>query len=57
MKPDGWPYIPPEGVTLTIGDSTKNISATIDNFRITPGVIDPSEFMGSTSAGFMVIFK
>ncbi len=57
VNPNGWPYIPPEGVTLTIGDPTKNISATIDNFRITPGVIDPSEFMGSTSAGFMVIFK
>jgi hypothetical protein len=56
-SPNGWPYIPPEGVTLTLGDATKNVNATIDNFRITPGILDPSKFMGCTSAGLIISFR
>ncbi len=49
-------YIPPEGTCLSIGGSAYT-GMTIDNVRITPGVLDPTEFMGYESAGLMILLK
>lgn len=52
----GQMYIPPEGTCLSIGGSAYT-GMTIDNVRITPGVLDPTEFMGYESAGLMILLK
>ncbi len=49
-------YIPPQGTCLSIAGSVYT-GMTIDNVRITPGVLDPSEFMGYESAGLMILLK
>ena len=52
----GQMYIPPQGTSFSIGGSAYT-GMTIDNVRITPGVLDPSGFMGFEAAGMMVILK
>ena len=57
---DGLLYIPSEGACFTFGGSIANgayMDGTFDNIRISPGVLDPSEFMGYEPDGLTIMLR
>ncbi|MBQ6914597.1 MAG: hypothetical protein IJQ65_02675, partial [Kiritimatiellae bacterium] len=60
VRKTGQLYLPPQGTSFSFGGSTTSgayMKGIFDNIRISPGVLDPSEFMGFEAAGMIVILK
>ncbi len=60
VRKNGQLYLPPEGTCLTFGGSTTSgayLKGLFDNVRITPGVLDPAEFIQYEPAPFTIILR